>query len=189
MAKGAFVDALLLESKAYLSLIGIAPQVLMLIMLKRQFEKVHAGKPGKVGNRTCENSNSLSLTYIEAKKKYGITQPRLTRAIDDLLAKGFLTKIHPGGGYQKDKALYGLSDKYLMWQPGSVIENRKKDPIQRGFRRPKQSSTFQNLATQSPREEPWPPDTKRKLPGPNIKLVTERKPVPQNDDLKKVMQG
>lgn len=189
MAKGAFVDALLLESKAYLSLVGIAPQVLMLIMLKRQFEKVHAGKPGKVGNRTCVNSNSLSLTYIEAKKKYGITQPRFTRAIDELLAKGFLTKNHPGGGYQKDKALYALSDKYLMWQKGLAIEERKKDPLQRGFRRPKQSSTFQNLATQSPREEPWPPTTSKRLPGPKFRLVTERKSVPQNDDPKKVMQG
>jgi hypothetical protein len=189
MAKGAYVEAAIFESKAYLSLIGIAPQVLMLFMLKRQFEKAPAGKREKMGKKICVNSNCLSLTYIEAKNKYGITQPRFTRAIDELLAKGFLTKKHPGGGYQKDKAVYGLSDKYLKWQPGSVIENRKKDPLQRGFRKPKQPSTCQNIATPAPREEPWSPITSKELPGPKLKMVTERKAVPQNDYPKIVTQG
>jgi hypothetical protein len=35
MAKGAYVEASLLESKANLSLVGLASQVLMLFMLKR----------------------------------------------------------------------------------------------------------------------------------------------------------
>ena len=90
------------------------------------------------------NQNSLSLTYIEAKEKFGITQPRLTRAIDDLLAKGFLTCIHQGGAYQQDKSLFGLSDNWRLWRPGMVIDTRKKEAVNRGFRKPKNELELQN---------------------------------------------
>jgi hypothetical protein len=123
------------ESNAYLSLKGAAPQVLTLILLKRQFEK-HKLKKGRVKS-VCVNCDSLTFTYIEAEKKYGITQPRLTRAIDELLAKGFITCKHNGGAYKQDKSIYGLIDKYLFWKPGVVFEKRTKDPAGRGFRRPK----------------------------------------------------
>ena len=49
------------------------------------------------------NYQSLHLTdclkiqswcrYAEAKEKYGITQPRFMRAIDDLIDKGFLDVV------------------------------------------------------------------------------------------------
>jgi hypothetical protein len=181
VAKGAYVEAELLESKAYLSLVGLAQQVLMLFILKRQFEKVSAGKQGKSAKKICVNRYSLSLTYIEAKKKYGITQPRFTRAIDELLAKGFVTKNHPGGGYQKDKALYGLSDKYLMWHQGLVIEKRQKDPLQRGFRSPKRLSSYQNQQTLEPQVQPYLPLSSEASSGPKLRLVTERKSIPSND--------
>jgi hypothetical protein len=189
MAKGAYVEASLLESKAYLSLNGLAPQVLMLFMLKRQFKRVSADKRGKSGKKICVNLDCLSLTYIEAEKKHGITQPRFTRAIDELLEKGFLTKTHPGGGYQKDKARYGLSDKYRMWQPGSVIENRKKDLLQRGFRKPKRQSTGQCIATRAQQEQPCAPKTSEKLPGPIFKMLTERKSASMNNHQELVKAG
>jgi hypothetical protein len=114
-----------------------------LFLLKRQFEKVGRGKNGKQ-KKVCVNANSLSLTYIEAKEKYGITQPRLTRAIDELLAKGFLTCIRQGGAYQQDKSIYGLSDNWRLWRPGTVFETRGKEPVKRGFRKPKIGPKLQN---------------------------------------------
>jgi hypothetical protein len=96
MAKGAFIPKEILESKAYLALQGIASQVLGLFMLKRQFEKIPGAKREK-NKKKCVNGGSLSLTYVEAEDKYGITQPRLTRAIDELLEKGFLTCTYRGG--------------------------------------------------------------------------------------------
>jgi hypothetical protein len=143
LAKGTYIEADLLESQAYLSLSGISPQILSLFLLKRQFEKVGERKNGRQ-NKVCVNRNSLSLTYIEAKEKYGITQPRLTRAIDDLLAKGFLTCTHQGGTYQQDKSSYGLSDNWRLWRPGMVFETRKKEPVKRGFRKPKYEPELQN---------------------------------------------
>jgi len=72
LAQGAYIEAKLIESKAYLSLTGMASKVLLLFMLKRQFEKVTVGKPGKREKRTCVNLESLTLTYVEVQKKYGI---------------------------------------------------------------------------------------------------------------------
>ena len=143
MAKGTYIEADILESQAYLSLSGIAPQVLSLFLLKRQFEKVGGKKNGKP-KKVCVNQNSLSLTYIEAKEKFGITQPRLTRAIDDLLAKGFLACIHQGGAYQQDKSIFGLSENWRLWRPGMVIDTRKKEAVNRGFRKPKNELELQN---------------------------------------------
>ncbi len=54
------MEADLLESRAYLSLSGSAPQVLALFMLKRQYEAIGGKRRGKQG-RVCINSNSLSF--------------------------------------------------------------------------------------------------------------------------------
>jgi hypothetical protein len=127
---GTFIYRELFESKAFLALGGIAPQLLVLILGKRKF--VNVG-----GKKTLINGDNITFTYIEAKKKYGISQPRLTRCIDELLAKGFLKIIHQGGAYKQDKTIYGLSDAWMYWSKGAVHERRLKDPCQKGFRKPK----------------------------------------------------
>jgi len=132
-APGTYIHREVYESKAFLALGGAAPQVLILIFGKRIFQSVD-------GKKTCTNCNRLSFTYIEAQKKYGITQPRLTRAIDELLAKGFITVKHLGGAYQQDKTIYALSDQWKIWKPGKVVEERTKDTRQRGFIKAKKSS-------------------------------------------------
>lgn len=129
MAKpGTWIEREMFESKAYLSLTGFAPQLLVLFLSKRQFAK--HGRKGKV-KRTLINHNNITMTYIELEKKYGITQPRATRAIDQLLEKGFIYVVNPGGGYLQDKATYGLSDNWLLWQNGTVFNKREKKS--RGF--------------------------------------------------------
>ena len=86
----------------------------------------------------CRNAHnfadreSIVFTYIEAQKKYGVSIPRLKRAIDDLLAKGFITIIHQGGAYKRDKTIYGLSDKWRLWTPGIKLETRSGD-VHRGW--------------------------------------------------------
>jgi len=131
---GTFIEREMLESEAYLSLKGFAPQLLSLILLKRQFQ--NHGRKGKQ-KRICINCDKLNITYTEFDNKYGITQPRMTRAIDQLLAKGFLTIVNPGGAYRQDKAIYALSDKWLFWKPGIVLETREKEDLKRGYCKPK----------------------------------------------------
>jgi hypothetical protein len=134
-AGGTFIERELFESKAYLSLKGFAPQLLTLILGKRQF-KVE-GRKGKQ-KRVCINCDSLNITYTEFKNEYGISQPKMTRAIDQLLEKGFISIMHPGGAFRKDKAVYSLSTNWIIWQTGTIFESRKKETIKRGFCKPKE---------------------------------------------------
>jgi hypothetical protein len=132
-AAGTYIHRDMFESKACIALKGVAPQLLLLILGKRRFEDVG-------GKKTCTNSDNIPFTYIEAKKKYGISQPRFTRGIDDLLSKGFITVKHRGGAYQQDKTIYSLSENWRRWRIGIVFELRPKDICQRGFRKPKKQS-------------------------------------------------
>jgi hypothetical protein len=125
--RGTFVERDLFESSAFIELSGVAPQMLIYILGKRIFKKPN--KRSKT--RTCENEDHLTFSYIELKK-LGITQPRGTRGFDELLAKGFITIKHHGGGYQKDQNVYALSNQWLLWKKGIVFEKRPK-VLKRGF--------------------------------------------------------
>ena len=131
---GTFIEREMFESKAFLSLTGFAPQLLILILGKRQF--VTHGRRGRQ-KRICTNCDKLNITYTEFKNKYGITQPRMTRAIDQLLEKGFLSIVYPGGTYRQDKAIYSLSTNWVIWQPGIMFESRERESAARGFCNPK----------------------------------------------------
>jgi CRISPR/Cas system-associated protein Cas10 (large subunit of type III CRISPR-Cas system) len=131
---GTWIERELFESKAFLSLRGFAPQLLILILGKRIIQK--HGRKGKEKN-VCVNADSISFTYIEAQKKYGIDKKKVTRAIDQLLEKGFIKMVHQGGAYKKDKSIYGLSDNWTLWRPGAVFETRNKSNVKRGYCEPK----------------------------------------------------
>ncbi len=125
---GTWVERELYTSRAYLSLKGFAPQLLILFLGKRDFK-----------NKECVNEHNITMTYVELEnifnrgnrnplntKKDGITRPRIIRAINDLLAKGFIGIIRRGGKHQQDKTVYGLSDKWRFWHKGLVFEKRQK---------------------------------------------------------------
>lgn len=131
---GTWIERDLFNSKAFINLTGFAPQLLILFYAKRQFENT-GGKSGKK-KRICLNHDNLTFTQIEAKKTYGVNSPRFLRAIDQLLEKGFIKIIHYGGAYQKDKTIYGLSENWRLWQPGMIVEERKKRTVQRGYCKP-----------------------------------------------------
>jgi len=123
--KGTFLERDMFESDAFLALGGVAPQLLIYLFGKRILEKPKNGK------RVCVNCDELTLPIVELKK-LGITQPRATRGIDDLLAKGFMEITHHGGAYKKDKSIYALSTKWTFWKPGVVFFTRPT-VIKRGF--------------------------------------------------------
>lgn len=82
----------------------------------------------------CENPNDLTMTYKELENgPFNFTKPRITRAIDELLAKGFITIVDPGGAYRKHKAVYALSDLWQQWKPGIKPFNKRIRDVKRGF--------------------------------------------------------
>jgi hypothetical protein len=146
--KGTFIETKMFLSEAYLSLgqqdscpyvSSASVHLLTMLLGKRQFSKV----PGRKGSQKIQmrsDDNKFTLTYKEIQS-YGsrmnkkgeivkgmITQPRLTRALDELLWKGFI-EIHVyGGAFEKHKSVYGLSDAWVNWHWGdTAIRERKRD--------------------------------------------------------------
>ena len=138
-------------SRAFHELGGFAPQLLILLMGKRFKNK-------KTGEYT--NLDKITMTYAELENIYnqgmsegmkklvaagmrsqakdGITKPRIIRAWDDLLAKGFVEIIHTGGAWKQDKSIYAFREDWRWWKPGQVIRERAPDTREgRGFLKPK----------------------------------------------------
>jgi len=122
--KGTFVERDLFESPAFIALSGVAPQMLIYLLGKRDFKQTK-------NSRICVNADELKLSYIELEK-LGITQPRATRGFNELLAKGFIRIKHHGGGCQKDQSIYSLSNQYLLWKKGVVFSTRP-EVLKKGF--------------------------------------------------------
>ena len=73
------------------------------------------------------------MTYKELEAR-GIKQGAATRGFDELLAKGFISIVDPGGAYDKHKAVYALEDDFRLWshKRKQVFRKRKRD-VKRGF--------------------------------------------------------
>lgn len=143
--KGTFIDTEMVLSPAFLSLgvIGTCDSVsslsntlLLMFLLKRKFSKV----PDRKGTNKAmvrSDNNEITMTYTEIfhyfQSKVSITQPKITRAIDELLAKGFIRKKNPGGCYERDKAIFELVDDWKLWRPGNQPVNVRNRDVRRGF--------------------------------------------------------
>ena len=137
--KGTFLDAKMFLCPAFMSLgkrgtseftSTVSVQMLILLLGKRQFGTMKDRHGVKVKVRT--DNNEFTLTYKELES-CGITQPQATRGFDELLAKGFIEIVDPGGAFDKHKALYSLIDDYLNWRPGHPPLRKRKRDCHRGY--------------------------------------------------------
>ena len=127
------IETEMYTSKAWLSLGATSCKILILFLGKRRliFPKDRKGNKGAM---VCENCDKLTMTYIELESPpFNFTRPRIVRAFDELLAKGFITIVDPGGAYQKHKAVYALSDLWRQWTPGASPFHRRMRDAKRGF--------------------------------------------------------
>ena len=114
--------------------------------------------------RVVTNKDAITMTFLELENIYksheseglqkfrkdlpkGIWRPRIVRAIDCLLAHGFIRIVRRGGAYQKDMTVYGLVDDWRLWQPGIVYRTREPDTRQRGYngRLKKTNPAYENV--------------------------------------------
>lgn len=156
MPPGTWVERDLFMSPAYLELSGFAPQLLLLFLGKRDI-----GEEKKVRNK-----DAISMTYLELEHIYerreaqlkaqgkstlvprpkgGITRPRIIRALDQLLAHGFIRIVRRGGAYQQDKSVYGLVEDWLFWRKGMIVRTREPDTRHRGYNGRKSNVAHENV--------------------------------------------
>lgn len=85
--KGSFIKTEMITTPAYLAFTAPAKYMLILFLLKRDFKNVKYGKKKK--QCCCVNYDNLILTDKELEAEpIKFTRSRITRGIDDLLAKG-----------------------------------------------------------------------------------------------------
>jgi hypothetical protein len=81
------------------------------------------------------NNGRIEYTYSEARKRRGFTRPRFHAALKELVEKGLIDVTHHGGGYNGEKSLYAISDRWRKYgTPEFEFKTMPKDTRQgRGF--------------------------------------------------------
>jgi hypothetical protein len=121
------IETEMVISKAFLSLSGTCKNILLLFLLKRHLRF----KKGKVP--ICINPDELYMTYKELESQpFGYHPETIRRSFKTILARGFIKIVHQGGAYKKDKTIYGMSDKWRIWEPGKDFSPKTKD-VRRGY--------------------------------------------------------
>jgi len=150
--EGTFVKTTLFLSKAFLNLgvKGTSPvvshsshKILMMFLGKRRFSSIKVKKKVK---QVPSDDNRFTMTYKELST-HGLSQKVSTRGFDELLAKGFIKIIDPGGSFEKHKAVYALVETYLSWDTTQqqVFYRRERD-IKRGYQGNRKKQLSRTLA-------------------------------------------
>ena len=114
-------------SKAFQSLNGSCKNLLILFLIKRKLRFEKAKIP------ICVNPDEICMTYKELEAPPFEYHPeQIRRSLKTLLVRGFIEIIYQGGGYKKDKSIYGISDKWRIWEPGKDFSPKKRD-VKRGY--------------------------------------------------------
>lgn len=125
------VERVMIKSPVFQSLSGTSKTVLMLFLYRRKYSKV--GRRGR-GKWIFANNGEIIFTYQEALNKWGITKPRFSRALDELIEKGFIDINHLGGGMVKDASTYYISQRWGKYGTDQFIpKSRPKDTRRLGF--------------------------------------------------------
>lgn len=116
--KGGFYwERELYQSDAFLSLNKNAMKILIALLDNRKRETQSQAKTKKGNKRKPKfiNLDRLVIPYGTLEKVYQINRSSIPRAIDELLAKGFIKISYHGGACKHDLNKYSLSDNYLFW--------------------------------------------------------------------------
>jgi len=132
-----YVDRKLIRSRAFLELTGCAAQVYLLFRARAQVVKAKS-VPAKRSPWQIVNNGEIIFTYAEAEEDFGITAKRFTRAIDQLVAHGFLDIAHHGGGLKRDASCYALSERWRGYGTAEFVP-RERPKGRRWVSRQKQS--------------------------------------------------
>ena len=131
-----WLDRKLPKSRAFLSLRRVA--LLVLVIFHTKCQMVEVKRRGREDDWIIKNNGEIEFTYLEAERKYRISKKSFSKALDQLVEKGFIDVEHAGAAFQGDKSKYSLSDRWRKYGTDDFeVVERKKDLVKRGFRKPK----------------------------------------------------
>jgi len=131
-----FVSRRQITSKAFLSLkTPAACQAFLIFLNKCRWEKANISPVGREKKYVIANNGKIQFTYIEAKEKWGISEGKFLRAIDQLVSVGLIDIAKSGFGLHKDKTLYAISDRWEKYETDDfVVQERPKRSEILGFK-------------------------------------------------------
>jgi len=124
----------LLFSQAYLELSGAAAKVLCWFLVRRQLKWDKAADDYR-----CTNNGKIVFPYREAEERFRLLKNKFTRALDDLIKKGFLDINHHGGGVLRDPTTYFISERWREYGSANFIKKSRstKNTRKTGFQKTK----------------------------------------------------
>jgi hypothetical protein len=131
-----YVSRGMILSEAFASLrTPAAFRVLFIFLSKCRWEQVR--RPcTREKTWTITNNGEIVFSYLEAKDRYGMTDGVFRRAIDELVAAGFIDVAHSGYGLRKDMTLYGVSDRWERYGTSEFKRAERQKRVQKmGFRK------------------------------------------------------
>ncbi len=129
--KFAKLEQRMVYSKAYQDL--NAPTLKMLSYLLLQLRWINTARTKNKPKYVLTNKGEIEMLYSTFKKQpFNMGDHTIARSITSLLSHGFVEVKKQGGKCKGHKTIYGYSDRWLNWEPGQVIFNRKPF-FKRGF--------------------------------------------------------
>jgi hypothetical protein len=126
-----WINKELLQSRA---LRTITSPTVFLVLMDFYGRKQVTKKKGNSGNKKYDmtNNGELFYTYAEAEKK-GISRTAFMKAIDELLARGFIFIAKESGGLFRVATQFGLSDEWKRFgqtdfKPGKRTQRKRHHP-------------------------------------------------------------
>ena len=130
-----FVSRKQITSEAYRSLTTAAAcQVFMIFLYKCQWKPIE-GKPKRKDSWYIANNGEIKFTYIETGGKWGISDGKFTRAIDDLIRVGLIDIEKSGLGLKKDESLYAISDRWEKFGTDEFVVKKRQKRKGLGFKK------------------------------------------------------
>jgi len=122
---GIYIEATILDSKAFQTLTKMQIKIFFHFMRKRIFKNVGRGKKTK---KYLANNGEIIFTYSEAEN-LGIPRKTFATAISKLVEVGFIDIAHSGNGAIKgDCSKYGFYDRWKKYgKPDFIEKTRPKD--------------------------------------------------------------
>ena len=131
MLPGVYLEPDILASTAFAALNETEIRVLIRFYQKRQF----ATKPPGQRKRSKEilNNGDITFPYSEAKEM-GISASAFTRALDGLLARGFIDIAYSGEGMYRSVSRYAIATRWRLFGSEAFCHQvRRKRPRKVGF--------------------------------------------------------
>jgi hypothetical protein len=111
------------------------PSVIILGYVIMQLKKVKIpNKKSSKDKYVYVNKDEINLHYSTFKNPpFKMGNQTITRAIDILLSRGFITIKSQGGMHKGHSSVYGYSEKWRNWKEGDPPIEERKPFRKRGF--------------------------------------------------------